>query len=197
MLTKLRELTNKNNLKRAGLFIGLNLVFFSILLMPVAFLGPFANLSNAVIGALATSRHHHWLEIIMSKEEIAAYAASPGAGRITLKLPKFKLSHSDSIKLIEIDGARYKGYLLEIADPTRIKVGVAEELGKNGQTTSAIAQRYKAAAAINAGGFDDPQGQGNGGIPTGVVIKNGKFLAGEKLPGRNQLVGVDWRGTVI
>jgi len=197
MLNKLKILTDKNILKKAGLFIAINLLIFCFLLPVVALKGPFTNLSNAVIGAIATSRHHHWLEYVMSKEDIAAYIAAPVTTRVSLKLPQFKLSHSDSIKLIEINGARYKGYLLEIADPTRVKVGVAQELGQKGQTTSEIAQRYKAVAAINAGGFDDPQGQGNGGIPTGVVIKSGKFLTGEKLPGRIQLVGLDWRGTLI
>lgn len=197
MVSKIRAFLHKENLKKAGLFFLINLGFFVCLFPVVVLKGPFSNLSNTVIGAVATSRHHSLLEYVMSKEEINSYLANPTTGRISLKLPQFRLSHSDSLKLIEINGARYKGYLLEIADPTRVKVGVAQELGREGQTPSEIARKYKAIAAINAGGFDDPQGQGNGGIPTGVVIKGGKFLAGEKIPGRIQLVGLDWRGTLI
>ena len=35
-----------------------------------------------------------------------------------------------------------------------------------------------AVAGINAGGFDDPNGQGDGSIPQGIVIKDGQLVAG-------------------
>lgn len=189
---------NKENLILAGKFLGVNLAVFIISFIPVVLYGPWENLNNAVLGAVATSRHHHYLTYFMSQDEINKIVSSPAAdGKVALKLPRFTLNHSDSIKLIEIDGSRFKGYLLEVKDPSRIKVGAAEKLGQTGQTTSAIAVRYKAAAAVNSGGFNDPLGKGTGGIPFGVVIKEGKFLAGGSLKGSVDLVGFDRRAALI
>ncbi|MBZ4654197.1 MAG: hypothetical protein JG781_1536 [Peptococcaceae bacterium] len=198
MWDKIKMRVNKNVVKKTGYFLLINFILFLFTFPFVALYGPFDNLRNAAIGAVATSRHHHWLNYFMDQREIDKVMASPNkVDRISLKLPQFKLSHSNSIKLIEIEGARFKGFLLEVADPTRVKVGISEHLGKKGQTTSEIAKRYGAIAAINGGGFDDPQGKGTGAIPYGVVIQNGKFIAGENLKGPVNLVGLDGRGTLI
>lgn len=198
MTDKLKEIFKIIPWRKAGLFILVNMLVFTLSLPVFVLFGPFVNVKNSVLGAIATSRHHSILNYIMSQDEINKLAATPsGASRISLKLPRFSLTHDKSIKLVEIDGGRFKGYLLEVADPTRIKVGTAAELGVKGETTGDIAKRLGAAAAINGGGFDDPQGQGTGAIPYGVVIQNGKYVAGASLTGRVNLVGFDGRGTLI
>jgi exopolysaccharide biosynthesis protein len=103
---------------------------------------------------------------------------------------KFKNNHSDLIKLTQINSYRFHGYLMEISDPTRLKVGVADTLGDKGQTTSQIASQNDAIAAVNAGGFKDPNGTGNGREPDGVIIKDGYFLHGENLPGTVPLIDI-------
>ncbi len=56
-----------------------------------------------------------------------------------------------------------------------MKVGYSSKLGQVGETTSDMAKRYKAVAAINGGGYSDvsPNGKtggtgGTGGIPIGL-----------------------------
>ena len=53
------------------------------------------------------------------------------------------------------DGKTFTGNLLIIKDPTRVKVGYSNKLGKRGELTSQIAQDNGAIAAINAGGFSE------------------------------------------
>ena len=86
----------------------------------------------------------------------------------------------EPIEIIEVKGASYSGYLMKVADPSRIFVGVCGDYGQSssGKNIKQIARSYNATAAINAGGFEDENGQGNGGIPLGLVISQGELLYG-------------------
>ena len=66
--------------------------------------------------------------------------------------------------------------LTAIYDPSRVKVATTKYLGSTGEYLVDIAKRYDAKVAINAGGFSDPGGYGNGGIPLGTVIEDGKIV---------------------
>jgi exopolysaccharide biosynthesis protein len=146
-------------------FIIMNILVLA-LISPFALLyGPFPNIRNTVIGAVATSMHEKWLYYILSDAQVNKLLAdSRGNGNSTQVISKFINGHSNDPKLTRITSSRFKGYLLEIGDPTRLKVGVAETLGQKGQTTSEIARQNGAIAAVNAGGFSDPNGTGNGHI---------------------------------
>jgi exopolysaccharide biosynthesis protein len=85
----------------------------------------------------------------------------------------------DGIELVEINGGSYNGYLLKIKDPSRVMVGTCGTFGGYGLHVDAIVERYGAVAGVNGGGFEDTNGMGNGGTPLGLVISNGKLLAGE------------------
>ncbi|WP_337653864.1 phosphodiester glycosidase family protein, partial [Allisonella histaminiformans] len=56
-----------------------------------------------------------------------------------------------------------------------------------GDTTCYIAKANDAVAAINGGGFYDPQGTGTGRLPYGFILHNGKYLLGENV-GPNEKV---------
>lgn len=83
-------------------------------------------------------------------------------------------------ELIDIQRGVFRGKLLRISDPSRVFIGVSGALGGEtpGKKIEDIAKSYGAIAAINAGGFDDPNGQGNGGTPTGLVISQGEWAFG-------------------
>ena len=90
--------------------------------------------------------------------------------------------HGDgSIEIIEVKGSSYAGFLMKVSDPSRLFVGVCGEYGEEsaGKNIMQIAKEYNATAAINAGGFKDENGQGNGGTPLGLVISQGSLLYGE------------------
>ncbi len=86
----------------------------------------------------------------------------------------------EPIEIIEVRGGSYVGFLMKVADPSRLFVGVCGEYGgeNQGKTIIQLAKSYNATAAINAGGFEDENGTGNGGIPLGLVISHGELLFG-------------------
>ncbi|MGN0688856.1 MAG: phosphodiester glycosidase family protein [Oscillospiraceae bacterium] len=87
----------------------------------------------------------------------------------------------ENIEIIDISSSTYKGKLMIVHDPSKIKVSVsADEFGSgDGLKIDALVQKEGAIAGINAGGFADENGMGNGGQPLGLVIKDGKVIAGE------------------
>lgn len=78
------------------------------------------------------------------------------------------------IELVEISGATYKGKLLIIKDPSRVSVECPPAFGAeaSGEKLDEMIKKVDGVAGINAGGFFDDKGAGNGGIAEGIVIKN-------------------------
>ncbi|GLX70540.1 phosphodiester glycosidase family protein [Paenibacillus glycanilyticus] len=73
----------------------------------------------------------------------------------------------------------YKGKIITISNPKRVKL-VSSQLADHGEQIFVIAKRAKALAAVNASGFVDLNGHGNGGASTGVVIENGVIKSQNK-----------------
>ena len=76
----------------------------------------------------------------------------------------------DDITVETVTGATYKGWMLIVKDPSRVKVGVSSDNfseGRGGMHIDEIAEKYNAVAAINGGAFADSGGTGNGGMPSG------------------------------
>jgi exopolysaccharide biosynthesis protein len=83
---------------------------------------------------------------------------------------------NDNYKVIDISGNNYRGYLTVIYDPSKFHLATTRYLSKRGENLDAIAQNNDAVLAINASGFEDPNLRGNGGSPTGSVVKDGKII---------------------
>ena len=97
----------------------------------------------------------------------------------------------DGIVLEEIHGSGYSGYMMVVLDPSRVIMGcVPSSFGYRGYTVAEMVDYYHAVAGINAGGFYDPNGQGNGSIPDSLVVFEGKIYYAEFGVG-NGFVGFD------
>lgn len=80
-------------------------------------------------------------------------------------------------KIIEIKENGYEGFLAAIYNPSKVKVVTSKKLGISGEYLVDMANREGAVLAINGGGFsDNVEGTGNGGIPVGIVIQDGKII---------------------
>ncbi len=84
---------------------------------------------------------------------------------------------NDIYKLIEIEENGYRGYLVAIYDPSKIKVTYSKYLEVSGEYLVDMAKRENAIVAINGGGFLDANGLGTGGQPVGAIISNGKIIS--------------------
>ena len=101
------------------------------------------------------------------------------------------------VKIEPISGNSFKGYLMTVTDPTKIRLGVPYVAGKGEKVTSMV-KRYGAIAGVNAGGFADPNWKGNGFQPIGVVISQGKVLYKDlDKSNSTQIVGIDKLGKMI
>lgn len=85
----------------------------------------------------------------------------------------------DAIEIQDVTGATFKGKMMIVHDPSRVSVGTLPAYdGRPGKTLDALVKDNGAVAGINAGGFSDTGGMGNGGIPLGIVIHESRLMAG-------------------
>ena len=98
------------------------------------------------------------------------------------------------VELIEIASGTCKGKLLIVKDPMLLILGTSDDFGKApGLQLTALVEKYDALAGINAGGFADESGSGDGGTPMGLVITEGELIWG-KLSTRYHVIGLDGAG---
>ena len=104
---------------------------------------------------------------------------------------------NNDYKVIKIKGNGYEGYLVAIYDASRVKVATTKYLGSSGQYLTDIAKQNNALVAINGGGFEDEGGQGAGGLPLGITVKNKKYLSTNSYYGSGGLIGFDDNNNMI
>ena len=179
-------------------FLVVNILFFAVTCPFVVWFGPFHNIKTAALGAIGTSEHSYLLHYIgMSQQEINKLykqVAGPGGGTTGVTINN---NGDTTVTLKQVSSSRFKGYLLEVNDPTRVRLGITPSLGSKGATTSEIARDNGAIAAVNAGGFDDPSGTGTGKTPYGVIIHNGVPVWGGNTEDVEDLIGLDGNGVLV
>lgn len=173
-------------------FVIFEFIFTGITGPFMLYYGPFENVKKSMVSAIMQTRTHQYLATAFLSDKqidkILDRDSSNLSGWINvsseqqhtgdIKIPK---KHDDSIERYDVSGKRFDAYVLEIKDPTRIKVASTKKLGKEGQRTSQMAEDRNAVAAINGGGFTDKSADGQlwagtGAYPTGLVISNGRVI---------------------
>ncbi len=82
----------------------------------------------------------------------------------------------NQILLIRITGSTYRGVMAIAKDETQLRIGASTGIGSYGQYAGDIATQENAVLAVNASGFIDPDGVGNGGILAGYTVYQGTRL---------------------
>ncbi len=95
---------------------------------------------------------------------------------------------NDVYKIIRIEESKFKGYLTVIYDPSDIDLAVPKKLGKAGASVNTLCKENGGLVGINGGGFEDLDGWGNGSIPYGAIIKDGKLIW-DHAGGSGELIG--------
>ncbi|MCX7615341.1 MAG: phosphodiester glycosidase family protein [Clostridiales bacterium] len=123
---------------------------------------------------------HHFDEVINNREYLVIDKAGLNDGGTSIKTvygdQVLAIDTENAISIIKIKGDGYVGRLAIFKDPSRVGVGLSKNFGEKGATVGEIADDNKAVLAINASGFYDPNGKGNGGNAYGLVISDGKIL---------------------
>lgn len=86
------------------------------------------------------------------------------------------ISAKQGIMIVKVKGETYEGRLAIVKDASRVELKTCEELFDVGQYIKDIAEDNDAILAINASGFVDADGVGNGGTPYGYLKVAGKEL---------------------
>ena len=86
----------------------------------------------------------------------------------------------DGIIVEDVKGQGYSGKMMIVLDPSRVIMGsVPSSYGYRGYTVAQMVEHFDAVAGINAGGFLDPNGSGNGSIPDTLVVFDGQIYYAE------------------
>ncbi|MEF3307466.1 phosphodiester glycosidase family protein [Paenibacillus sp. GYB004] len=158
---------------------------------------------------LITTQHRHWAKYLIGQEglerQVASYTKQfDEMSDLKSTLPVFvptpvELEQQDKpiFDIEPIEGPKFKGYLVKVYDPKKIRLAVPEKIGK-GEKVSSMVKRTGAALGINAGGFVDPEWKGNGFQPTGIVISGGKIFYNDgAMNTPTSIVGIDKNGRMI
>ncbi|MCR5848959.1 MAG: phosphodiester glycosidase family protein [Lachnospiraceae bacterium] len=86
----------------------------------------------------------------------------------------------DGIDIFDVHGDTYKGKMMVVYDPSRVKVATLEYYDYNapGLTLAKLVEKYDCVAGVNGGKYDDEIGMGTGGMPEGVVFSEGVLRFG-------------------
>ena len=78
------------------------------------------------------------------------------------------------ILLVRVTGDGYRGVLAICRYPELLRLEMAENYGAEGELAGKIASRSGGILAMNANGFQDPNGKGNGGVLAGWCMTQGE-----------------------
>ena len=129
----------RKNKKRTSIhiliFLVFELVFTGITGPFMVYYGPFKNVKSTVVGAAMTTFTLQYLATsflsddkikqIMSNQKIDIIAQDNSKGVASGVTVKNK--NDNCIQRYDVKGKKFKGYLLEVEDPTRLKIGYSSK----------------------------------------------------------------------
>lgn len=178
----------KNKLSKTliMLIIALQLLVSSFLSCLLVFYGPFPLVREMVVGTSMSSYKHQYIaKMFLNDAQISQIlnAGVIGTDNSTENISDININNSNdnNIERYDINGSKFKGYLLIVKNPLRVRVGYSNQLSNQGERTSDIAKDHNAVAAVNAGGFQDKSSSGSlwagtGAYPDGFVFSQGKVI---------------------
>lgn len=191
----------KKFFKISALFLLFQIIYIPILSIILVFYGPFTNTRDMIVTtAMTTMSHQYFATWFLSDEKINEILAA-NRPEETLELQEVdeiqveENVNDEGIELVDVSSSTFKGYLLIVNDPSRVKLASSPRIGTVGATTSQIVEANDAVGGINAGGFAD-DALGTGGTPAGLVIEDGVLKYGNKYQNYS-IVGMDNENRMI
>ncbi len=87
--------------------------------------------------------------------------------------PILVINAPNNLLILETDGTNYKGKLAIAKEPSQVDLVKAKSLGSHGDKIVTFCEDNDAILGINASGFVDPNGVGNGGTVNGSLVVDG------------------------
>ncbi|MBE1446024.1 phosphodiester glycosidase family protein [Paenibacillus sp. OAS669] len=152
---------------------------------------------------LITTQHRHWAKYLIGEDELNRRVAD--YEKKFDEMAQIKDQHNidlenkanKNVEVEDIEGKNYKGHILYVHDPKMIRVVTTSIVGQGEQILNMV-QRTKAIAGVNGGAFDDPNWDGNGFKPAGIVMSGGKLLYSDVgMEDPVNVVGIDKNGLMV
>lgn len=196
-------------LGRLGVFALVTLALLLVTLLGVIWVlekGPSPTVTEKFCRSMRETSAIRWIpNIFLSEEEVAAFKSESTENdetetvntsliHIAPAQTETEAESDDGVELISITHGTAKGKLLIVRDPSRIILGVSSaefDAKIPGMQLTALVEKYGGVAGTNAGGFNDENGRGNGGVPQGLVISGGALLHTGKDNETYNVVGFD------
>jgi exopolysaccharide biosynthesis protein len=197
--------------KKRGFFRTLSRVILFCFILMIAgagwlYFAPSAkNLRYTIADTLITTQHRYMAKYIIGEdqlqERVTEYTSrfeKMGDEKDTHTItPEPEVKEKPLVEIENVSGSGYSGYVMIVNDPTKVRLGIPDQVGSGEKVTSMV-KRTGAIAGVNGGGFADPNWKGNGFKPIGIVISQGKLyyngLGGKK---STQIVGLDKQGKMV
>jgi exopolysaccharide biosynthesis protein len=163
----------------------LSVVILIFAVVTLIFYGPSTTARDMlVLTSLETSAMKFVPHLYFSQEKIDAIILANSAREtdetsdgddVTIPTDEIDL---EKIEIVDISGPTFVGKLMIVNDPSRVYVSVIKNFSTEtgGQRLLEKVKSENAIGGINGGAFSDVGGIGNGGMPLGIVIKNGEIL---------------------
>ena len=198
MKNKRMKRVKRVRFKKILSFVLFNLVFAAILSPFIVFWGPFNAIKAVAVGSIYTSRHPQLVKLFLSTDQISKIMNSSSLSTSQdISRDSVVSDPSAGITIEDIKGPSFKGKVMLIKDPKRVKLAVTKEIGQAGERVSDLVSDTGAIAGINAGGFYDPDGKGNGAYPDGLTVQDGKLVHNNVGNQTVNIVGFDDQGKLI
>lgn len=188
-----------NNIKKYWYIIVLFILDLGAIGCLLLAYGPFTSFKTYIITtAMSTMNHKYVARVLYSENTIQSVLKAntiveleenTNVDDITIgeyKSDSFESEYEEQILKKEDGNELYKTfhfteydstfYVTVIYDPSRISLALSSTPGVVGQTIKTITEKNDGIIGINASGFEDAGGKGNGASATGTVIKDGKIV---------------------
>lgn len=197
-------------LGRALSLLGLTLLSLTVVLLGVIWVlerGPSPTATGIFCRSVRETSAIRWMSnIFLSDEELEQYKSVSSEEQDTEEINASLIHIAEAepgdeeegpaYELIDISEGTCKGKLMIVYDPKTVILGTSDKLGRQpGMLLVDLVAKYEGIAGINAGGFNDENGRGDGGKPHGLVITEGKIVWGDPML-KYHVVGLDKDGVL-
>jgi exopolysaccharide biosynthesis protein len=192
---------NKNKvikiIRQAVVFLVFQLFFIGVTCPLLAFYGPYQNVKQAVVGSIMeTGRHQYIAKLFLSDKQINSIIGTKDSSVRTKNMDTSKFKINNKVELLKLnDNKSFSGYALVVHNPKRVKIGYSMDFNLPNMSLDALASRYNAIGAINAGGFSLEHYN----MPGGFIISGGivKYNESKDYNKKEDAMGITKNGKMI
>lgn len=122
----------------------------------------------------------YYTEEELKEPEVEVTSASESEILTIPRLVEEKDKNGDGVIIEHIYGGTYEGYMMIVKNPEDVSIAINPHMGSGAAAPELedYVEMHDAIGGINGGGFADAGGTGNGSIPAGIVIMDGKVISG-------------------